>query len=197
MTLEEIFVNKIEKRLLNFKRNPCSYQFRCPYCQTGSHHRSGRPWKNADFKAYFYQKKNAINFKCHKCRKYSQFHEFATDHPATDFMEYVREKQLLRNTGLQTNYPALDKAILDTATIQVEKLYLSSMGDPSNSQYANSEPSEAPQKSSSSESCGNAPKVQKLPPMRSPQQQAGHQANLNRLMNEKRERDRQCRGELW
>ena len=65
------------------------------------------------------------------------------------------------------------------------------------SQLSNSESSLSPQQSSPSESCGNAPKQQVLPPMRSPQQQAGHQARLNRLIKEKQERDRKRRGELW
>ena len=197
MNLEETFINRIDQRLLNFKQNHNSCQFRCPYCQTSSHHRSGRPWKNSDFRAYFYKAENATNFKCHKCGKHTQFHAFLKDHFPTEFMEYVRERELMGTTGFQTNCPTLDKALLDTGKIKFEKPDFSSRKQQQQSQPTNSEPSQTSQQSSPSESCGNAPKQQVLPPMRSPQQQAGHQARLNRLIKEKQERDRKRRGELW
>jgi predicted RNA-binding Zn-ribbon protein involved in translation (DUF1610 family) len=197
MTLEESFIDKISYQLSNFKRNHNSWQFRCPYCQAGSHHRTGRPWKNSDFRAYFYREQNATNFKCHKCGKHTQFHQFLKDHFPAQFIEYVRERELMGTTGFQTNCPTLDKALLDTGKIKSEKPDFSSRKEQQQSQPAKSEPSQTPQQSSPSESCGNAPKKQVLPPMRSPQQQAGHQARLNRLIKEKQERDRKRRGELW
>ena len=197
MNLEETFIGKISYRLPNFKHNHNSYQFRCPYCQMGSHHRSGRPWKNSDFRAYFYKAHNVTNFKCHKCSKHTQFHVFLKDHFPAEFMEYVRERELMGTTGFQTNCPTLDNALLGTAKIKFEKPDFSSRKEEQRSQPTNSESTQTPQKSSSSESCGNTPNKQVLPPMRSPQQQAGHQARLNRLVKEKQDRDRQRRGELW
>ena len=197
MTLEESFIDKISYQLPNFKRNNTSFQFRCPYCQLGSHHRTGRPWKNSDFRAYFYRAENATNFKCHKCGKHTQFHQFLKDHFPTEFLEYVRERELQGTTGFQTNCPTLDKALLDTGKIKFDKPDFGSRKKQHQSQPSNSESSQTPQQSSPSESCGNAPKKQVLPPMRSPQQQAGHQAHLNYLMKQKHERDRNRRGELW
>lgn len=197
MTLEESFINKIDHQLLNFKRNNNSFQFRCPYCQGGSHHRTGRPWKNSDFRAYFYREQNATNFKCHKCGKHTQFHQFLKDHFPTEFIEYVRERELQGTTGFQTNCPTLDKALLDTGKIKFEKPNFNSKKVQPKSQPTNCESSQTPEQSSPSESCGNAPKKQVLPPMRSPQQQAGHQAPFFRYEKLKRERDRRRRGDLW
>ena len=197
MTLEEQFIEKIQGNLPCLRRTPSAYKFKCPYCQTGSHHRSGRPWKDSDFKAYFYKNKSATNFKCHKCGQHVQFHQFLKDHFPRHFIDYVRMRERMGTTGFQTNCPTLDKALLDTGKIKFEKPDFSSRKQQQQSQPTNSEPSQTPQQSSPSESCGNAPKKQVLPPMRSPQQQAGHQARLNRLIKEKQERDRKRRGELW
>lgn len=47
------------------------------------------------------------------------------------------------------------------------------------------------------EGCGKPPKVQKLPPMTSPQQQSGCQAHINHLIKQKHERARRRRDDLW
>ena len=196
MTLEEIFINKIEKRLLNFKMNPCSYQFRCPYCQTGLHHRSGRPWKNADFKAYFYQKKNATNFKCHKCGKHLQFHEFLKHHFPNEFIDYVRERELRGTTGYQHNCPTLANALIAVGAITCEKPDFTAKKNSPTSVAPKENSPHSPHKPSQSQTSCNPPKVIRYP-MWTPQQQAGHQAHFNRAERIKRERDRQHRGELW
>ena len=197
MNLEEQFIEKIQGGLLNFRRTPSACKFRCPYCQMGSHHRSGRPWKDSDCKAYFYKKQSATNFKCHKCGEHVPFHQFLKDHFPADFIKYVRMRERMGTTGFQTNCPTLDKALLDMGAIKFEKPDFSSKKVQSNSQPTNPESSQTPEQSSTSESCGNAPMKQILPPMRSPQQQAGHQAPFFRYEKLKRERDRRRSGELW
>jgi hypothetical protein len=42
-----------------------------------------------------------------------------------------------------------------------------------------------------------APKVTKLPPMRSPQQQAGHQSRLNHQVKQRHQRKRREAGDSW
>ena len=196
MTLEEIFINKINHQLPNFQRNPSSYQFRCPYCQMGSHHRSGRSWKNSDFRAYFYNQDNATNFKCHKCGIHRQFHRFLQDHFPNEFIEYVQEREARGTTGYQHNCPTLANALIDVGVIRFEKPDFAARKAQAQSTSTNAAPLQDSHKSPVAKSSGPAPKVTHLPRL-TPQQQAGHQARLNHLMKQKEERDRQRRGELW
>ena len=195
MNLEQHFIGKISGNLAFFRQMPNStYKFQCPYCQTSGRHKSGRALKDGDCASYFYEKQSVINFRCHKCGIGKQFHTFLKDHFPNEFIAYVQERERRGTTGKGHNCPTLANALESVGKLKFGKPVF-------DKQHAHQEPT-PPQEEESSRtqqdrSCGNPPKVQILPRMRSPQQQAGCQAHINRLIKQKHERARRRRGDLW
>ena len=99
---------------------------------------------------------------------------------------------MLGTTGKGSNCPTFANALKATGTIQFEPPNFDAAPDVEDKNQI--EPAQTP---SAETGCGSPPKIQKLPPIRSPQQQAGCQANLNRLVKQKQERARRRRGDLW
>ena len=195
MNLEQHFIGKISGNLAFFRQMPSSaYKFQCPYCQVSGWNKSGRALKDYECVSYFYEKKGAINFKCHQCGTGNQFHNFLKDHFPNEFIAYVKEREQRGTTGKGHNCPTLANAIESIGGAMFTKPDF-------RKQQANQEPKTAKEEEASppqqDQGCGNPPKVQKLPRMKSPEQQAGCQSHINRLIKQKHERARRRRGDLW
>ena len=193
MNIEHRYLNKISAHLYNFRDKGTTYQLRCPYCQSTGRSKKGKRITDATAKGYFYSKTGCLNFKCHKCGTGRQFHNFLKDHFPNVYLDYVKERELHGTTGKETNCPTFANALESIGGLQFEKpIFNKNENDDSISTTAR-ESSD----SSKEEGCGKPPKVQRLQPMRSPQQQSGHQGPINHLIKQKHERARRRRGDLW
>ena len=94
-------------------------------------------------------------------------------------------------TGKRHNCPTLANALESIGELQFEKPVFRKQEHNTANEEKEASP---PQKD---QGCGNSPKFQKLPPMRSPEQQAGCQGRINHLIKQKHERERKQRGDLW
>lgn len=197
-SIEEVVIDQITSGLRLFSRQQNAYKFLCPYCQTGSSDRKGKPYAKGDAKGHFYQKSNAWNFKCHKsdCPTHTQksggksFEKFLADHFPKQHLEYVRRRDELGLTGYQTNCPAL-KTVLKGQGILGKKA----------PEFGATKPrrKNAPPRSTSGTDSHPtaAPKITRLASVKSPQQQAGYQSPLNHLMKEYEQRKRREPGDGW
>ena len=197
MNLEQSFINKISSHLLHYRfKGGETHQFCCPYCQSDGINSKGKKISESKAKGYFYQENGATNFKCHKCGTGKQFHNFLKDHFPNEFIAYVREREHMGTTGKGHNCPTLANALESIGGLKFEKpVFDKNENDDSTSTTARE--SSDSSKEDKIEGCGKPPKVQKLPPMRSPQQQSGCQAHINHLIKQKHERARRRRGDLW
>ena len=196
MNLEQSFISKISGQLLHYRfKSGDIHQFCCPYCQSNGVNKKGKKINPSEATGYFYPKKGATNFICHRCGARIEFHNFLKDHFQKEFIAYVKEREQRGTTGKGQNCPTLENA-LESIGGTIFKKPVFRRGE------ANQEPNTAKEEKEASlpqpdQGCGNPPKVQKLPPMKSPQQQAGCQAHINRLIRQKHERERKRRGDLW
>ena len=172
------------------------HQFCCPYCQSSGIDKKGKKISPSGSKGYFYPEKGATNFKCHTCGTGEQFHNFLRDHFPNEFIAYVKEREQRGTTGKGHNCPTLTNALESIGGAMFKKPVFRKQETNQEPDTAKEEKEEAspPQQD---QGCGNPPKVQKLPPMKSPQQQAGCQAHINHLIKQKHERARRRRGDLW
>ena len=195
MNLEQSFISKISGGLLLYRfKGGEVHQFCCPYCQSSGIDKKGKKISPSGAKGYFYPEKGATNFKCHTCGTGEQFHNFLRDHFPNEFIAYVKEREVRGTTGKGHNCPTLANALESIGGAIFKKPVF-------RKEETNQEPNTANEEKEASlpqpdQGCGNPPKVQKLPPMRSPQQQAGCQAHINRLIKQKHERARRRRGDL-
>ena len=193
MNLERKYVHLISGRLQNYRFNGNVHQLRCPYCQLSDRDSKGRSITDAKAKGYFYEKNGTLNFKCHKCGTGKQFHNFLKDHFSSEFIAYVKERERVGTTGKGHNCPTLANALESIGALKFEKPVFN---EQETRQDANSPMQEVPPPIQK-EVCGNPPKIQILPPMKSPQQQAGCQGRINLLIKQKHERERKRRGDFW
>ena len=123
-----------------------------------------------------------------------QFHSLLKDHFPDEFISYVQERERRGTTGKGHNCPTLADALESVGQLKFGKPVF-------DKQEINQEPIPPKEEETSQpqqdQSCDNPPKVQKLPRMKSPEQQAGCQAHINRLIKQKHERARRRRGDLW
>ena len=192
MNLELKYLDKISGHLCNYRDKGRVRQLRCPYCQSSGKSKKGKRITDATATGCFYRKNDCLNYKCHRCGTGKQFHNFLKDHFPSTYLDYVKEREALGTTGKGSNCPTLANALKAIGTIQFEPPNFDAEPEQIESGDVKSDlpPTEGA-------GCGTPPRIQKLPPMRSPQQQAGCQANLNRLVNQKQERARRRRGDLW
>ena len=182
-------------QILNYRsKSGYIHQFCCPYCQSSCVNKKGKKINPSEATGYFYPKKEATNFICHRCGTRIQFHNFLKDHFPKEFIAYVKEREQRGTTGKGHNCPTLANAIKSIGGAMFKKPVF-------RKEETNQEPNTAKEEKASppkqDQGCGKPPKVQKLPTMRSPQQQAGCQAHINRLIKQKHERARRQRGDLW
>ena len=174
--MEHKYLNKISAHLYNFRDKGTTYQLRCPYCQSIGRSKKGKCITDATAKGYFYSKNRCLNFKCHKCSTGRQFHNFLQDHFPNVYLDYVKERELHGTTGKGTNCPTFANALEATGTIQLEPPNFDAAPEV---EVAAKNPIEPAQTPSAETGCGSPPRIQKLPPMLSPQQQSGCQAHIN------------------
>ena len=192
MNLELKYLDKISGHLCNYRDKGRVHQLRCPYCQSSGKGKKGKRITDATATGYFYRKNDCLNFKCHRCGTGKQFHNFLKDHFPSTYLDYVKERETLGTTGKGSNCPTFANALKVTGTIH----FVPPNFDAEPEQIASNE--EKTDLTLTKESvCELTPKYQILPPVRSPQQQAGYQSEHNRLIKQKHERARRRRGDLW
>jgi hypothetical protein len=107
--------------------------------------------------------------------------------------EYVRLRDQLGTTGFQTNCPSLETLLRKQGMLSFDPLVFGSPRQHQQPQHIPQVPVARPTPAPAPA----APRVTKLPPMRSPQQQAGHQSRLNHLVKQRQQRRRRELGDSW
>ena len=199
-TIEENFIECISTALPLFSRQTKAIRFQCPYCQSSGKDSKGKALSPSSAKGYLYTNGNAWNYKCHKCGEHQAFEKFLESQFPLLHFEYVLQRDQLGTTGFQTNCPSLETLLKKRGVLgnppefrpeRVEQ-------EDQKSQVPLAEPVQEqvqrPVVTPPPPSTPHAPKVTKLPPMRSPQQQAGHQSGLNHLMNQRAKRRKEREG---
>jgi len=186
MTIEKTFIDYISPSLPLFSRQLNAFRFQCPYCQSSGKNSKGKTLVPSDAKGYLYSIDNAWNFKCHRCSEHQAFEKFLEAQFPLLHFEYVRLRDQLGTTGFQTNCPSLETLLKKQGMLGFDPLVFGSPRDKQHPQHIPQAPATRP----ASASAPVAPKVTMLPPMRSPQQQAGHQSRLNHLVKQREQRRR-------
>lgn len=188
MTIEESIIDSIALSLLHLTKTDSGWKFQCPYCQHGTKDYKGRNYGPGRVKGNFYTYKNRVIFHCFLCEEQKEFASFLRDLFPKQFLQYVQRREELGLTGYQTNCPSLSTVLKQQGVLPQHPPVFPSKEQPQTIQQ------EHPSKTHTAPSSVPAPKVTKLPPMRSPQQQAGCQASLNRKMKQREQRRRQRQG---
>jgi hypothetical protein len=189
MKLEKTFIAYISPSLPLFSQQLNAYRFQCPYCQSSGKSSRGKVLAPSDAKGYLYPIGNGWNFKCHKCGEHQSFEKFLEQQFPLLHFEYVRLRDQLGITGFQTNCPSLETLLRKRGMLSSQppefrpERFLQHLQRPAVPPGAPCAPT--------------APKVTKLPPMRSPQQQAGHHSRLNHLVKQRQQRKRREPGDSW
>jgi hypothetical protein len=187
-TIEEGFIDYFSPSLLLFQKKSVAYQFQCPYCQTSGKNSKGKPYAPSDAKGYLYPYGNTWNYKCHKCGEHQSFVKFLEAQFPLLHFEYVRQRDQLGTTGYQTNCPSLETLLKKRGMLSVQPPEF----HPERFHQHVHRPAVPP----AAPTAPAVPKVTKLPPMRSPQQQAGHQSRLNHLVKQRQQKKRREAGDL-
>jgi predicted RNA-binding Zn-ribbon protein involved in translation (DUF1610 family) len=181
-SIDEIFIECISAALPLFERKLNAHRFQCPYCQSSGKNGRGKTLAPSDAKGYLYPVGKAWNFKCHKCGEHQSFEKFLEAHFPLLHFEYVRLRDQLGTTGFQTNCPSLETLLKKRGML----------GNPP--EFRPERFHQQVQRPKTAPSAPLAPKITKLPPMRSPQQQAGHQTRFNHYEKQMRNRRREQEG---
>jgi len=192
-SIEEIFIDYIASSLPLFSQQQSAYRFQCPYCQISGKNSKGKSYAPSDAKGYLYSYGNAWNYKCHKCGIHQSFEKFLEERFPILHFEYVRLRDQLGTTGFQTNCPSLETLLKKQGMFSFDPLVF---GSPRQHQQPQHIP-QAPVARLTPAPSPVAPRVTKLPPMRSPQQQAGHQSRLNHLVKQRHQWKRREAGDSW
>jgi hypothetical protein len=199
MTIEESIIQGISYSLEFFTMTQNGYKFRCPYCQHGSKDHKGRPMTVGRVKGSLYQVSEGIawNYRCFRCNKRVSFTKFLEDHFPRHFEAYVRQRDALGITGKHTNCPTLETVLKRQGVLPENPPDFSWQGTLPPVQKRLEDAPGVHQCPPVMPNSPAAPKITKLPPMRSPQQQAGHQARINQAMKQRAKRRLEQSGELW
>lgn len=188
-SIEEIFIDYIASSLPLFSQQQSAYRFQCPYCQISGKNTKGKSYAPSDAKGYLYPYGNAWNYKCHKCGIHQSFEKFLEEQFPILHFEYVRLRDQLGTTGFQTNCQSLETLLKKRGMLG---------GQPPEFRPERfHQHLQRPATPSTAPNAPAAPKVTKLPPMRSPQQQAGHQSRLNHQVKQRHQRKRREAGDSW
>jgi hypothetical protein len=192
MTIEQSIIQGVSYSLGFFKDTRNGFKFSCPYCQQGSKDHKGRPMTRGRVKGSLYQVagRNDWKYRCFRCGEHKAFHNFLEDHFPRHFEAYVRQRDAQGTTGKGTNCPTLETVLKKQGMLPQTPPDFSWQGTLPPVDRGHQDPPVTPNTST-------APKITKLPPMRSPQQQAGHQAKINQVMKQRTKWRLQQSGELW
>jgi hypothetical protein len=183
-SIEESFIECIGSSLPLFEKKIIAYRFQCPYCQASGKTNKGKPLAPSDAKGFLYPIGNAWNYRCHKCDTRQSFERFLKVQYPLLHVSYVRLRDQLGTTGFQTNCPSLETLLKQQGTLSTHP--------PIFVPREHQQPPQ-PQAPTAAPNTANGPaglQVTKLPPMRSPQQQAGKQSRLNHLMKQRQQQRR-------
>ena len=199
MTIEQSTIQDISYSLGFFKDTRNGFKFSCPYCQQGSKDHKGRPMTLGRVKGSLYQVsgRNDWKYRCFRCGEHKSFHHFLEDHFPKHFEAYVRQRDALGTTGKHTNCPKLETVLKRQGMLPEGDPDFSWQGTLPPVQKRLEDASGVHQRPPVMPNTPTAPKITKLPPMRSPQQQAGHQAKINQVIKKREQRRREQSGELW
>lgn len=199
MTIEQSIIHEISGSLRFFTDTPNGHKFQCPYCQHGSKNHKGKPMDKNRVKGSLYKVsgRNDWKFRCFLCNESVAFTTFLEDHFPKHFEAYVRQREALGTTGKDTNCPKL-------ATI-LNRQGVLPRHPPDFSWHGTLPPVEKPaegalgghQSFPVKPTSAMGPKITKLPPMRSPAQQSGHQSKINQAIKMRQKKRRDLSGELW
>lgn len=197
MSIEENLIQNLSHSLIHFSAKDNSYKFQCPYCQCGRKNKKGKAFSPSKASGYLYRAKDGWNYKCHRenhCGVGMSFTAFLKEQFPNEYLNYVRLREERGTTGYQTNCPSLSTALKRQSSLPNHP---PKFHDPDRLQKQSQTPPGAAVRPLQEPEQQSVPKVTKLPPMRSPQQQAGHQAKINHLVKEREKRRRERSGELW
>lgn len=192
-TLEENLIDHIASSLPLYSKQSNSHRFLCPCCQSSGRDKKGKLYAPSEAKGFLYAVGNAWNFKCHKCFAGHSFEKFLENFYPLLHFEYVRLRDQLGTTGFQTNCPSLETLLRKQWMLSFDPQVFGSQRQLPQPQHI----AQIPVTRSTPASATAAPKVTKLPAMRSPQQQAGQQSRLNHLVKQREQKRRHRSGELW
>jgi hypothetical protein len=192
-SIEEIFIDYIASSLPLFSQQQSAYRFQCPYCQSSGKNSKGKSYAPSDAKGYLYSYGNAWNYKCHKCGEHQSFVRFLEAQFPLLHFEYVRLRDQLGTTGFQTNCPSLETLLKKQGMLSFDPLVFGASRQHQQPQHI----PQAPVARQTPAPAPTSPNVTKLPPMRSPQQQAGHQSRLNQRVKQHHQRKRREPGDFW
>ncbi len=199
MTIEESIIQEISSSLRFFTDTSNGHKFACPYCQCGVKDHKGRPMTVGKVKGSLYQVSgsSAWNYRCFRCDTRVSFTKFMEDHFPRHFEAYVRQRDALGLTGKHTNCPKLETVLKKQGMLSYTPPDFSWQGTlPPVQKRLEDDPGVHQHLPVTANSVA-ASKITKLPPMRSPQQQAGHQARINQVMKQRAKRRLEQSGELW
>jgi len=188
MSLEESFINSISFSLPHFTKTQKGWKFQCPYCQHGLKDHKGRHYGPGRVKGSFYHSGNQVLFRCFLCNEHKEFQSFLRNHFPKEFLEYVRQREALGLTGYQTNCPSLSTVLKQQGVLPQHPPAFDKQTPADPAQHNPARPSVPVVTPSVPAPTG--PKVTKLPPMRSPKQQAGQQSRLNHQVKQRQQQRR-------
>ena len=191
--LEENLIEHISFSLPLYSEQANSRRFLCPHCQSSGRDKKGKPYAPSQAKGFLYRKDNAWNFKCYKCTAGHSFEKFLEIFYPQLHFEYVSLRDQLGTTGFQTNCPTLKTLLKKRGMLSVDPPVFGSQSQPQQQKHVPQAPIGQPVPAHTP----HAPKVTKLPAMRSPQQQAGHQSRLNQRVKQHQQRRSREPGDPW
>jgi hypothetical protein len=188
MNIEQFLIQSISDHLPYFTKTANGHKFQCPYCQYGSKDKKGRNYSQGRVKGNLYTLGNTVKFHCFSCNEHKEFASFLREQFPDCFQLYVKTRDEFGLTGYQTNCPSLETVLKQQGLLPQHPPAFHSKEHPQELQQGH------PSKATNAPARAHTPKITVLPPMRSPQQQAGCQASLNRKMKEREQRRRECQG---
>jgi len=198
MNIEENLILSLSNSLPHFSARKNAYRFHCPYCQVNQKNSKGKPFSPSDARGFLYKGANGgWNFKCHRekhCGRGTSFAVFLEENFPNEFLKYVCLREEHGTTGKHTNCPKLS-TVLNRRKILPN--HPPKFHDPTRAKEAPEPPPEAPPMPLNELEQLTGPKITKLPPMRNPGQQSGHQSKINREMKLRNKRRIERSGELW
>ena len=197
MNIEENLIHSISHSLLDFSTKKSSYKFQCPYCQYGRKNSKNKSFAPSEASGYLYRGTRGWNFKCHRekhCGRGMSFTTFLEENFPKEFLNYVRLREEHGTSGYQTNCPSLATTLKRQGSLPNHP---PKFHDATRLKECSQTPPGEPVRPLEEVEQSTGPKITKLPPMRSPAQQSGHQSKINQEIKQRKKRRIERSGELW